>query len=401
MPSKVLKAYKYRIYPDQEQQAALSIQFGHARFVYNWALAFRKSHYAEHGKGLTYYDTNWALTKLKKVVPWLKEADSQVLQEKLRDLDRSYKNFFDGRAEYPKLKSKHHQQSIRYPQRFKLEGSRTYLPKVGWVRTIFHRPLEGKMKNLTVTKTKSGKYFISIQVEVEKPEPDPVSGTVGIDLGLKHFAILSRPILWEGEWRTEIPHPQHFRQSERKLAALQRKHSRSKKGSAGREKIRLRISRLHERIANQRADFLHKLSCAIADQYGHIKIENLNVAGMFKNHNLAKSISDSGWGEFARQLGYKSEWLGGITERIDRFYPSSKTCSVCGLVNQDLQLHHRFWNCDDCGTEHDRDQNAAVNIEQFYAGGSRRRNAGGVDVIPVSELVRGGSWTAKPEAQRL
>lgn len=407
---KTKKACKYRTKPSEEQQSALAIQFGHARFVYNAALAARKAAYKETGKGISYNDTAQMLYCWKRTEPlsWLKQADSQVLQQSLKDLDRAYKNFFrmqaegtlpkgngkprkDGRPKgYPTYKSKFEEQSIRYPQRFEIKGNHIYLPKVGWLQVIFHRPLEGKAKNVTVSRTKTGQYFVSIQCEVEPPEPNPPGGMVGIDLGLTHFAILSN-----GE---KIDHPQYLRKTERQLKRAQRVLSRRKKGSAGREKARKRVALLHEKIANQRADFLHKLSCRIASEFGHIKIENLNVAGMLRNHSLAKSISDSGWGEFGRQLGYKSEWRGGVTEKIDRFYPSSKTCSICGLVNQDLELHHRFWTCTGCGTEHDRDVNAAVNIECFDTQGAWGINAGGENGSPVSNNDR-QSLRNRKEAQ--
>lgn len=400
------KAFKYRIYPTPDQQAALAIQFGHARFVYNAALTARKTTFFETGRGVGYNDTAQLLYFWKRLpsLVWLKQADSQVLQQALRDLDRAYQNYFerlkngilpvgngkprkDGMPKgYPRYRSKFDEQSIRYPQRFKVEGSRIYLPKVGWVRAIFHRPLEGQMKNVTVTKTKSGKYFISIQVEVERPEPAPPPGVVGIDLGLMDFATLSRPIQWQGEKTQRIPHPKFLRQAEGKLAALQRKYSRTQQGSRGREKVRVRIARLHEKIANRRADFLHKLSREIADRYGHVRIENLNVTGMVRNHSLAKSIADSGWSEFGRQLTYKAEWMGGFTERIDRWYPSSKTCNACGRVNHTLTLKDRFWVCH-CGVEHDRELLAATNIETFdSAGWSGRRNDGGDCIRPAAAL---------------
>lgn len=395
----IQKAFKYRIYPSQAEQAALAIQFGHARFVYNMALAARKSHYFEHNQGLNCNDTAFMLTVIKQFVPWLKEADSQVLQQSLKDLDRAYINYFamvkngtlpkpqpgqkprkDGMPlGYPTFKSKYDPQSIRYPQRFKVSGSRIYLPKVGLVRVVFHRPVEGKMKSCTVSQTKTGKYFVSILCEVESQDPVSLSGTVGIDLGLKHFAVLST-----GE---KIDHPQYLRKSERRLKRLQRRLSRTRKGSKGREKARLLVARQHERIANQRKDFLHQTSRYIVNEFGHIKIENLNVCGMLKNHHLAKSISDSGWGMFGGFLDYKSKWGGGVTERIDRFFPSSRTCSVCGWVNQDLQLHHRFWTCGGCGTQHDRDYNAAINIEQFPTAGMAGSYAGGQ---PIG-LVEAGS----------
>ena len=392
----VLKAFKYRIYPNQEQKAALEIQFGHARFVSNAALAARKRAFFETGVGLTYNDTAWLLKMWKHGLPWLKAADSQVLPQSLMDLDKAYKNFFekvkngtlpkgsgkprkDGMLKgYPSFRSKYDEQSIRYPGRFKVEGARVYLPKVGWVRALFHRPLDGKMKNCTVSKTKTGKYFISIQVEAQRPEPVKLSGTVGVDLGLKHFAVLST-----GE---KIDQPHYLRQAQRRLKRAQRVLSRRKKGSKGKQKARQRVAILHERIANQRKDFLHQVSSRLTGQFGHIKIENLNVAGLLKNHKLAKSISDSGWGEFGRQLGYKSAWRGGFTEKIDRFYPSSKTCSACGLVNQALKLQHRFWTCV-CGAQHDRDHNAAINIQRFSpTGGAPESYAGGDRVSPELAL---------------
>lgn len=390
----IQKAFKFRIYPTQEQQAALAIQFGHARFVYNMALAARKTHYEEHGKGLNYNDTAYMLKVIKWFVPWLKEADSQVLQQSLLNLDKAFENFFAGRAEYPGFKKRFQAQSIRYPQRFEVSGSRIKLPKVGNIRVVLHRPIEGKMKSCTVSKTPSGKYFVSILGEVESQDPAPKSGTVGIDLGLKHFAVLST-----GE---KIDHPQHLRKSERRLKRLQRKLSRCQKGSKGTEKARLALARQHEKIANQRKDFLHQTSRRIVNDFGHIKIENLNVCGMLKNHHLAKSISDSGWGMFGGFLDYKSKWGGGVAERIDHFFPSSKTCSVCGLVNQELQLHHRFWTCEGCGTEHDRDYNASVNIER-YVPAERRKQTTPVESAspPLGGQPKGLAETGSPSPLRL
>jgi putative transposase len=400
---RVQKAFRYRIYPNQVQQAALAVQFGHARFVYNFGLAARKAHYFEHGKGINYNDTAYMLTVIKRFVPWLKKADSQVLQQALRDLDRAYANYFKKAKQgtlpkpqpgqkprkdgmplgYPRFKSKYDEQSIRYPERFELSGSRITLPKVGSIRAVFHRPVEGKMRSCTVTKTKCGQYFVSIQCEVEIADPIQKPGTVGIDLGLKQFAVLSN-----GE---QIEHPQFFRKSERRLKRLQRALSRTQKGSKGREKVRLRLARQHQKVANQRQDFLHQTSRRIANQFGTIKIENLNVCGMLKNHHLAKSISDSGWRRFGTFLDYKGQWAGSHVERVDRYFPSSKTCSVCGWINQDLQLHHRFWICLGCGAEHDRDKNASVNLERYVP--AERREL----TTPVDNPL---GWL-KPEAQPL
>jgi putative transposase len=374
-----------------------------ARLVYNFGLAARKTHYFEHGKGLTYYDTAYMLTVIKRFVPWLKEADSQVLQQSLKDLDRAYANFFEKAKQgtlpqpqpgqkprkdgmplgYPRFKSKGDEQSIRYPQRFEITGSRIKLPKVGAIRAVFHRPIEGEMKSCTVLRTKSGQYFISIQCELEIEDPVQKPGKVGIDLGLKQFAVLS-----SGE---QIDHPQYLRKVERRLKRLQRALSRTQKGSKGREKARLRLARQHQKVANQRQEFLHQTSHRIVSEFGTIKIENLNVCGMLKNHHLAKSISDSGWSRFGAFLEYKGKWTGSHVEWVDRFFPSSKTCSVCGWINQELQLHQRFWVCLGCGTEHDRDHNASVNLERYVPAERRER------ITPVDSPK---GWL-KPEAQSI
>jgi putative transposase len=398
----IQKAFRYRIYPNQAQEAALAIQFGHARFVYNFGLAARKAHFFEHGKGINYNDTAYMLTVIKRFLPWLKETDSQVLQQALRDLERAYATYFkkakagtlpkpqpgqkprkDGMPlGYPRFRSKYDEQSIRYPERFTLSGSRISLPKVGPVRAVFHRPVEGKTRSCTVSRTKSGQYFVSIQCELEIEDPLQKPGTVGIDLGLKQFAVLST-----GE---QIEHPQYLRQSERRLKRLQRALSRTQKGSHGREKARLRLARQHQKVADQRQDFLHQTSRRIVNRFGLIKIETLNVCGMLKNHHLAKSISDSGWSRFGTFLQYKGQWAGSQVERVDCFFPSSKMCSVCGWINQDLQLHHRFWTCA-CGAEHDRDLNASINLERYVPAERRKR------ITPVDNLM----GCVKPEAQTL
>jgi putative transposase len=361
------KAFRYRLYPNQQQAAALTVQFGHARFVYNWALATRKEHYQQQGHGLSYYELKRQLTALKHEPEhaWLQEADSQVLQAKVEDLDRAYRNFFAHRARYPRFKSRKGAQSIRYPQRFQFNGNRVYLPKVGWVKVVLHRLLEGTAKSLTVSKTKSGEYYVSVQCEVEPDVPVNTGPVVGVDLGLHHFAVLST-----GE---KIEHPQCLRQSERRLQRLQRRLSRKQKGSRNREKARLQLARQHEHVARQRQDFLHKLSHRLVSTHSVIKLEDLNVAGMVQNHTLAKSISDSGWGAFGRMCEYKAPWYGAVVERVDRFYPSSKTCHVCGLVNDDLQLSHRIWTCAHCGTVHDRDHNAALVLKRAPTVGATGR----------------------------
>jgi putative transposase len=392
----IRKAFKYRLYPSAQQEAKLAVQFGHARFVYNHFLGVRKEYYQahqnDHGKkGLNYFDTNKMLTEIKRnpEYQWLKEADSQALQESLRHLDRAYQNFFAKRSEYPRFKKKSHDQSVHYPQRFWASGSKVFAPKVGEIKAVIHRPQEGTPKNMTVSRTRSGKYYASIQCELEVPGPQPKNGEVGIDLGLDHFAVLSN-----GE---VIDNPRYLVKSEKKLKRLHRQLSRKVKGSNGRSQARFQLARQYEKVADQRKDFLHKTTRRLINTYGFLAIEDLNVAGMVKNHHLAKHISDAGWGEFARQLIYKGSWYGSQVDQVERFFPSSKKCHICGFINRSLQLSDREWDCPECGTHHDRDGNASINILDHSRAGSTRSYAGGEGVKPA---IRRQSST-KPEAQAL
>lgn len=374
----IRKAFKFRIYPNKNQQADLARQFGHARFVYNHYRAVREGFYLDSGTGLTYADCTSDMSEFLKVeYPWLKEADSQALQQSLKDLDRAYQNFFAGRADYPSFHSKYGQQSIRYPQRFRVNGKRVYLPKVGWVKCVFHRPIEGEMKNCTVTKTKSGRYFVSIQCELEIEASAPIAESVGIDLGLTTFAALST-----GE---KIDKPKFLHRSQRRLVIRQRRLSRKRKGSKNRNQARLDVAKIHERVANQRKDFQHKLSRALVDRFGLISFESLNVSGMLKNHHLAKSISDAAWSQFVGFCAYKSDWSGGQILRVDRFFPSSKLCSDCGHKNKSLTLNIRQWVCLNCGVIHDRDTNAAINILNQTMAGAAKSHATG-DMSSASKL---------------
>jgi len=387
----IQKAFQFRIYPTEEQQKLLAVQFGHARFVSNYYLDLRSKSYQETGKGMNYYQTAKHLVGLKsdREYSWLREADSQVLQQKLGDLEKAFKNYFrmcktgtlpsskgkkprkDGKPRgYPRFKCKRDKQSIRYPQRFKVGEDEIYLPKVGWVPMIQHRHIEGEMKNCTVMKTKSGKYFVSIQCELEVPDPEPRINEpgVGLDLGLIDFIVTS-----DG-WK--VPVAKYLRKSERRLRMLQRSQKRKVKGSKNKEKARKQLALKHEQVANQRRDFPylrrdfpylrrdfhHQLSAKLVQRYGHIGFEDLNIKGMLGNHRLAKSIQDAGWGQFVRFCEYKQEWSGGTTSKADRWFPSSKTCSECGSLNQQLQLSDREWLCLECGVLHDRDENAAINI---------------------------------------
>jgi putative transposase len=387
----VRKAFRYHIYPTAEQEQALGVQFGHARFIWNWALALRKATYKEIGNGIGYYELKRQATALKHQAEtqWLQEGDSQVLQAKLEDLERAYKNFFQKRARFPRFKSKRDGQSIRYPQRFKFDENFTYLPKVGWIKTKFHRPLEGRPKNITVSKTKTGRYFVSVQCEVEMVGQPARCGEIGIDLGVQSFLATS-----EG-WKRD--NPRHLQQAEKRVKRLQRRVSRRIKSSAGWEKARILLARQHERVANQRMDFLHKLSTEFVLTYGLIGIEDLNVRGMVKNRRLAKAIATTGWGTFRRMLEYKGEWYGSYVHKVGRFFPSSKTCSNCGYILHELPLSVREWRCPICATTHDRDINSAINILHETRAGVARSNAGGESVrwCPgATILIEAGSPTA-------
>lgn len=389
----IRKAYKFRLYPNQEQQENLVRQFGCARFVYNHFLRQRIDHYAATGKGLSYHMTAKLLTDLKCTAgfEWLQEANAQALQQSLRDLDTAYKNFFDMRAAFPSFKSKHDKQSFRVPQAFRVEDDRLIIPKTSPIKIVVHRPIEGVMKQVTLSRTKSGRYFASILCEVEIPEPEYKGGAIGIDLGLTDFIVTS-----DGE---REPTPKYLRRAEKRLKRLQRCVSRRQKGSKGREKARRELAKQHEKVANQRGDFLHKLSRRLVDENQVITVESLHVKGMMRNHHLAKSIADAGWSEFVRQLKYKGEWYGCEVQQVDRFFPSSKRCHECGYINQALTLAQREWACPACGVLHDRDVNAAQNILTFSTAGTAGIDADGERVRqpPAKQEVAG---SLKSEAPR-
>lgn len=362
----IQSGYQYRLEPTEEQQKLLNRQFGSVRFVFNYFLALRSHQYHETGKGLTYQDTAILLTALKRQseTEWLKQPNAQVLQQSLLDLDRAFQNFFEGKGKYPHFKKKSGHQKCRYPQGIKIrqaqpgsKAAQVWLPKIGWVMFICHRPLVGRILFATVRRRSSGKYFISFNVEREIDTPEYKGSTCGIDVGLTHFATLST-----GE---QIPNPRHLRRSERRLARLQRRLSRCQPGSKGREQAKLQVARQHEKVTNQRQDFQHKLSYRLVHENQMIRVEDLNVAGMKRNRRLAKSISDASWSDFIDMLQYKGRWYGCELEKVNRFYPSSQTCRICSYRNTDLKLQYRRWVCPNCGTSHDRDQNAAINIRNY------------------------------------
>ncbi len=360
------KAYSFRIYPSDKQKETLAQSFGCCRFVHNHFLRKRIDFYADNkGKekqGLTYHDTAEMLTQLKRLPEyvWLNAVNSQSLQQSLRRLDIAYNNFFNKRADFPKFKSKHAKQSFLVPQNFAIntENSILSIPKFEPIRIVLHREIEGTMKSVNISKTPSGKYFASVLCEIEKSiKPKKKGSQIGIDLGLKSFLVSSN-----GE---RIDHPQYLRKSESKLTKAQRLLSRKKKGSARRNKARIKVARIYEKIVNQRTDFLHRLSHRLVSENQAIFAEDLNVKGMTANHCIAKAVQDSGWSEFVRQLQYKSEWNGTYFGQIDRFFPSSKRCHSCGWINESLTLNDREWVCQGCGQVVGRDFNAAQNILQF------------------------------------
>lgn len=359
--------YKYRIYPTEEQKVIFSKHFGCCRFVYNYFLNREKEFYLNNKEDIeskrikghnTAFDNQKILTQLKKNkdFEWLKEVGSHSLGIALKNLEVAYNNFFKKRAKFPKFKKKSHYQSYNIDNlTLYIEDGRVYIPKIKeGVKIVEHRPLEGKILNGTISKTADDKYFISITVEKEIEQFPVESNKIGLDLGIKDFAVMS-----DG---TKIPNP-HFKKKEvKKLKKLQRALSRKKKDSRRREKCRIKLARKHSKITNKKNDFLHKLSSKLIHENQVICLENLNVKGMVKNHRLAESISECSWFEFTRQLEYKGKLYGRTVVKIDRFFPSSKTCSICGFIKDSLNLSERKWTCPKCRIEHDRDINAAKNI---------------------------------------
>jgi putative transposase len=323
------QAVKVRIFPTNEQKQVLAQHFGCSRWWWNFALNLCIETYQQTGKGLTREALNAYLPKLKKMeeTEWLSQCYSQVLQSTTLNLTTAYKNFFEGRARYPRFKSKKYKQSIQFPQKVKILGDRLKFPgRVGVVKAQLHRPIEGEIKTVTVSMTSSGKYFASIlcELEGENPKQSTDGKVAGIDLGLKEFAIVH-----DGKKTLSFAHPKHFKKHERNLARKQAKLARKVKGSNSRSKARKLVAGVHERLSNARQDYLHKLSRKLVDENQVIVVENLNVKGMVRNHKLAQAISDVGWGMFVNFLSYKLEKEGKVLVEIDRFFPSSKTCSQC------------------------------------------------------------------------
>ncbi|MGB7440737.1 MAG: RNA-guided endonuclease TnpB family protein [Coleofasciculaceae cyanobacterium] len=356
------QAVKVRLYPTTKQQEVLSQHFGCSRWWWNYALNLCIETYKETGFGLTRVALNKYLPQLKKQekTQWLSECYSQVLQATTLNLVTAYKNFFEGRAKYPRFKAKKNKQSIQYPQSVKVVNDCLKFPgRVGLVKAKIHQLIEGKIKTVTVSMTPSGKYYAAILTELEGDSPTPsTDGKVaGIDLGLKDFAIVNDDIK-----TSKFANPKHLVKHERNIKRKQQKLARKVKGSKSRDKARKLVARVHERVSNVRQDYLHKLSRKLVDDNQVIVVESLNTLGMVGNHKLAKAISDVGWGMFVNFLSYKLEKEGKVLVEIDRWFPSSKLCSNCHYQVREMPLEVRSWTCPSCGTHHDRDGNAATNI---------------------------------------
>ena len=361
----MLKAYKYRIYPDKDQKELIKVHFGACRFVYNWALEQKIKTYEQTKKSISRFDLQHILVHdIKPANEWLKKANSQAMLASLVNVESAFTKFFREKTGFPNFKSKKNSvQSYQMPQHYTVDFDRNIikLPKIGEIKAVLHRKFEGNMKTATISKSSTGKYFISILVDDGKEVPDKQEiselSTIGIDVGIKDFAILSN-----GE---KVENPKYLKNSIQRLKCLQKRVSKKVKGSNNRNKARNHLSKTHETISNQRNNFQHQLSFRLISENQAIALETLNVKGMVKNHCLAQSISDAGWSSFVSKLEYKAEWLGKTILRIGRFEPSSKICNICGYYNGNLTLKDREWVCPDCKTQHDRDINAAINIKKF------------------------------------
>lgn len=368
----VLKAFKYRLTPTAAQAELINKHIGSARFVYNLALETKSAAWAGNRVSLNCFDLIKQLPDLKEECTWLKEINSQSLQQPIRNLDNAFTRFFKGQGSFPNFKKKSNGGSFNIPQNVLLENDKLIIPKFKkGIDVVIHRPIKGEIRQATISRTPTGKYFVSILCETGeaiKPKAKiKESTTVGIDLGIKTYLVSS-----DGK---EFDNPKFLRKAQSRLKFVQRKYSKHK---GKRTKHKLAI--LHEKVANQRKDFLHKTSSELIKNHDSLAIEDLAVSNMVKNHNLAQAISDAGWSTFVTMLEYKAEWYGKNILKIGRFEPSSKLHANCGHIKKDLKLSDREWICPKCGEVVLRDVNAAINIKSFalknILSGTDRKNQG-------------------------
>lgn len=388
------KAFVVRLYPNAAQTELINRTLGCARFVYNHFLARRIETYRQDGKGMTYAATDKALTLLKRDegTVWLAEVDKFALQQSLRDLERAYQNFFrtvkqsGKRAGFPKFKKRRTEEAYRTQftnNNIQIGEGRVKLPKLGWIKTRGQPDIQGKILNVTVRRVHEGHYEASVLCETEIAYlPAAENLAAGVDVGIKDFAIVT-----DGVEFKHHANPKFYRATLKKLRKAQKTLSRRKKGSARHGKAKTKLARIHKRVANKRQDFLHKLTTSLVRKYEIICTEHLKPSNMVKNHRLALSISDAGWGEFIRQLEYKATWYGRLVSKISPYFPSSQMCHDCGFKNPAVKnLAVREWTCPNCGETHDRDENAALNIRReglVAAGISDTQNAHGDCVRPA------------------
>ena len=386
MKDKIYKAYKFRIYPTKIQIDFLNKQFGAVRFIYNYFLNQRDTQFKETGKSDSYYAQTKALKLMKgqEEFKWLKEINSQTCQQALQCLDAAYLKFFRKETAFPRFKKKKNCQSFCVPQHFKILEKGIIIPKLkSQIKCKFYREIIGEVKSLTISKTLTGKYFVSILTEQKNTYDQTLKGEIGIDLGIKDFVTLSDGTKYSFSVSKKT----------KKLKKLQHYYSKKQKGSKRKEKLRLRIARIYEKIANSRRDFQHKLSNKLTNEYQTICLESLKVRNMMKNHKLARAIGEASWYSFVNMLQYKGKWKGCDIIQIDQFYPSSKTCSCCNWKKENLKLSERSWICPKCGTIHDRDINAAKNILTY--GLSLKSISSGTEDNKRREVKRGSSRTSK------
>lgn len=348
--------YKFRLRPSTDQASRISRNFGVCRFVYNHFLEQRKSIYESTGSGSNFYRDCAALTKLKKELPWIRDAIAQSLQRELKNLDTSFIRFFKGQSRFPRFHSKRRDRdSFGIPQDVRVSGGRVFIPKFkDGIRIEQHRPVEGKIGSATISRNRAGQYFVCVNVERQMPRISGGDSAVGVDLGLKTLATCSNGVMFENV--------RPRRNLSIRLRRAQRSMSRKISGSNNHTKARLLLAKIHQRISDIRVNHLHLVSKSLVNDNQVIVLEDLNVSGMMARHSLAGSVADASLGELVRQIEYKSRLYGRNVIKISRWYPSSKTCSSCGHVNQGLTLSDRTWTCTQCNQDHSRDLNASLNI---------------------------------------